>query len=203
MSDIRAIETPYDGCRFRSRLEARWAVFFNAAGIEYQYEPEGFVLSDGSWYLPDFYLPNVILRDGSKGLWVEVKGQNPVPETDLRKVEAFLGKYVEFGDNGVTGELLYKNPIIVVGFPPKSWVDIAYENDPVFWAMPTLYGPTPVAFYKDESAGNTKLLDVYSMDRWESQPEGFDHFDRFFDAARTARFEHGETPAVRKEARRI
>ena len=39
MSDIRAIETSYDGYRFRSRLEARWAVFFNEAGIEYQYEP--------------------------------------------------------------------------------------------------------------------------------------------------------------------
>ena len=59
MSDIRAIETSYDGYRFRSRLEARWAVFFNAAGIEYQYEPEGFILEDGSWYLPDFYLRSV------------------------------------------------------------------------------------------------------------------------------------------------
>lgn len=26
---IRAIETRYAGCRFRSRLEARWAVFFD------------------------------------------------------------------------------------------------------------------------------------------------------------------------------
>ena len=59
MSDIRAIETSYDGCRFRSRLEARWAVFFNAAGIEWQYEPEGFILEDGSWYLPDFYIKKI------------------------------------------------------------------------------------------------------------------------------------------------
>jgi hypothetical protein len=54
---IRPIETVYNGYRFRSRLEARWAVFFDSAGIEYQYEPEGFVLSDGTMYLPDFYLP--------------------------------------------------------------------------------------------------------------------------------------------------
>ena len=146
MSYIRAIETSYDGCRFRSRLQARRAVFFNAAGIEWEYGAEGLRLEDGCWYLRDCYLPSVLLEDGTKGLWVEVKGRNPVPENDLRKVEAFLGAYVEFGDNGVTGELLYKNPIIVVGFPPKSWVDIAYENDPVFWAMPTLYGPIPVAF---------------------------------------------------------
>lgn len=54
---IKAIETEYNGYRFRSRLEARWAVFFDAAGIEYEYELEGFVLSDGTKYLPDFYLP--------------------------------------------------------------------------------------------------------------------------------------------------
>ena len=56
MSEIKAIETYYKGYRFRSRLEARWAVFFDAAGIKYEYEPEGFDL-DGVWYLPDFYLP--------------------------------------------------------------------------------------------------------------------------------------------------
>lgn len=53
---IKAIETVYNGYRFRSRLEARWAVFFDAAGIKYQYEPEGYAY-DGTRYLPDFYLP--------------------------------------------------------------------------------------------------------------------------------------------------
>jgi hypothetical protein len=51
----RAIETEYKGYLFRSRLEARWAVFFDALGIPYLYEPGGFDLS-GTWYLPDFYL---------------------------------------------------------------------------------------------------------------------------------------------------
>jgi hypothetical protein len=54
---VKPIETEYNGYRFRSRLEARWAVFFDAAGIEYEYEAEGFDLGDGVWYLPDFYLP--------------------------------------------------------------------------------------------------------------------------------------------------
>jgi hypothetical protein len=31
-ADLRPIETRYRGFRFRSRLEARWAVFFDAAG---------------------------------------------------------------------------------------------------------------------------------------------------------------------------
>lgn len=66
MSEIRTIQTEYNGYKFRSRLEARWAVFFDEAGIDYQYEPEGFYLSDGSKYLPDFYLPDFLV-------YVEIK----------------------------------------------------------------------------------------------------------------------------------
>lgn len=51
---IKPIETIYNSYRFRSRLEARWAVFFNALGVEFEYEPEGFVLPSGKYYLPDF-----------------------------------------------------------------------------------------------------------------------------------------------------
>lgn len=57
MSNIKAIQTEYKGYLFRSRLEARWAVFFDELGIEWEYEPEGLVLSNGTYYLPDFYLP--------------------------------------------------------------------------------------------------------------------------------------------------
>lgn len=39
---IKAIQTRYKGYNFRSRLEARWAVFFDALGIKWEYEPEGF-----------------------------------------------------------------------------------------------------------------------------------------------------------------
>ena len=53
---LKAIETEYRGYRFRSRLEARWAVFFDEAGIEWVYEPQGFDVN-GRYYLPDFYLP--------------------------------------------------------------------------------------------------------------------------------------------------
>ncbi|WP_328937670.1 hypothetical protein OG288_15795 [Streptomyces tauricus] len=67
MTTIKAIETHYAGCRFRSRLEARWAVFFDAMEIRWEYEPEGYVLSDRTYYLPDFLLPD-------SGTWIEVKG---------------------------------------------------------------------------------------------------------------------------------
>lgn len=51
---IKAIETEYNGYRFRSRLEARWAVFLDILGVKYEYEPEGFDLGNGLYYLPDF-----------------------------------------------------------------------------------------------------------------------------------------------------
>lgn len=71
---MHSIDTYYDRNYFRSRLEARWAVFFNKAGIKYQYEPQGFKSDSGEMYLPDFYLPETYLRYGSnKGVYVEIK----------------------------------------------------------------------------------------------------------------------------------
>jgi len=67
---IKAIETRYKGYRFRSRLEARWAVFFDALGLQWEYEPEGFDLGDAGWYLPDFYIPSV-------DTYIEIKGKDP------------------------------------------------------------------------------------------------------------------------------
>lgn len=57
LKKIKPIETKYNGYRFRSRLEARWAVYFDALGIEYEYEKEGYDLGELGWYLPDFWLP--------------------------------------------------------------------------------------------------------------------------------------------------
>ncbi len=56
---MKAIETQYKGYRFRSRVEARWAVYFDADGIEWEYEKEGYTLPEVGRYLPDFWLPRV------------------------------------------------------------------------------------------------------------------------------------------------
>ena len=56
MAFVKPIETHYNGYRFRSRLEAKWAVYLDLLNVSYEYEPEGYVL-DGMCYLPDFYLP--------------------------------------------------------------------------------------------------------------------------------------------------
>lgn len=55
---IGVIETEYRNIRFRSRLEARWAVLFDEWGKRWEFEPEGY--SDGrTRYLPDFWLPDM------------------------------------------------------------------------------------------------------------------------------------------------
>ena len=74
---IKPIETIYNGYRFRSRLEARWAVFFDTLDIKYEYEKEGFDLGDGIYYLPDFWLPQV-------NMWAEVKPEKLTPP-EMRK----------------------------------------------------------------------------------------------------------------------
>ena len=71
---MKAIETEYKGYKFRSRLEARWAVFFDAIGIKWEYEPEGYQFEDGTMYLPDFYLPDL-------ATYVEIK-----PESDKERI---------------------------------------------------------------------------------------------------------------------
>jgi hypothetical protein len=73
VGEIKAIETAYKGYRFRSRLEARWAVFFDALDIKWHYEEEGYELPSGR-YLPDFRLEKMASA-GTRDIWAEVKGK--------------------------------------------------------------------------------------------------------------------------------
>ena len=89
MAMIKAIQTEYNGIKFRSRLEARWAVFFDAVGVTWEYEPEGFELSNGIRYLPDFLLHGVEGRGSNENgdLYIEVKGE--LKDEDKVKIEKF------------------------------------------------------------------------------------------------------------------
>lgn len=105
MNHFSAIETHYRGYRFRSRLEARWAVFFDALGWAWQYEPEGFDI-DGIRYLPDFYLVDA-------ATYLEVKPGEPT-EAEWRKIEA-LAKH--------------RHVIVVTGMPEATDYYNMYWDD--------------------------------------------------------------------------
>lgn len=91
---IQPIETRYAGCRFRSRLEARWAVFFDTLGVRWEYEPQGFHIgpypaheTDAGLYIRERdYLPDFLLVDC--GTWVEVKGNGDELDRDLMRAAA-------------------------------------------------------------------------------------------------------------------
>ena len=98
------IQTKFDGYHFRSRLEARWAVFFKTLGIPYEYEKEGYSL-EGTPYLPDFWLPE-------QSSFVEIKGQDPTKEEldKAEKLALYTGKevYVISGNVGFSSsEYIY------------------------------------------------------------------------------------------------
>jgi len=71
---MKAIQTLYKGRRFRSRLEARWAIFFDAIDIGWEYETEGFELGKTK-YLTDFRIQS--FGANKVDLYVEIKPNKP------------------------------------------------------------------------------------------------------------------------------
>lgn len=106
--NIKPIETHYNGYRFRSRLEARWAVFFDSAFIEYQYEPEGYVLDDGTCYLPDFYLPLF-------HLYVEIKPatatEDKIHEAENKLLQIFGAEMFSQKGDGIAVAIFCGDPL--------------------------------------------------------------------------------------------
>ena len=74
MSRAPILDTHYRGYRFRSRLEARWAVFLDALLWAWVYEPEGYALASG-WYLPDFW----VVPSGHAPIYLEIKWARAEP----------------------------------------------------------------------------------------------------------------------------
>ena len=187
---IKAIETRYKGYRFRSRLEARWAVFFDACGYQWEYEPEGFHLPCGTHYLPDFKIFGEDDNDDYNVFWIEVK-PSEAGLTDA-KVEAFrsalwsqLGNADHqsrpckgWGDfivlDGPPADKLYHGTFEFNGEGGRQWLmEPLYRGRPSFWAPHENY-------------------------RWLLQRRTRPRNARASDpvaAALSARFEHGEVHA--------
>lgn len=93
MEQILAKPTTYNGYLFRSKLEAKWAVFFDKLRVPYQYEPEAFICKDGSQYTPDFYLPDSYLRYSiRKGLYLEIKPLEFMDNKYEKRISSAFGK---------------------------------------------------------------------------------------------------------------
>ena len=195
---IKPIETIYKGYRFRSRLEARWAVFFVAAGIKWEYEPQGFELPSGKRYLPDFLIHNVYdTRTGKTydSLWVEVKGH--MTQDDMNRIKEFADfKDVWHGDD-VEGFFaqIPENPVLIVGnIPDGINIDeliknMIYPVNDYEFNFETIDGDYFNLALMVGDEGNLVMCGSDSSYMW-----GYNErlTIKAYTCARQARFEHGE-----------
>jgi hypothetical protein len=173
---IPPIETRYKGYRFRSRLEARWAVFFEAARIAWEYEKDGYKIK-GWAYLPDFYLPE-------HEAFFEVKGALDYDESLLQGLADLTGKQV----------------ILAVGnIPPSDHSDEDWSGFRTFFPggdteddSALVWGDNDT-FLTCDGCGRVRLINsVYaSMKGTCCEGSRLSLLGHAFEAARSARFEHG------------
>lgn len=212
MADIKAIETSYRGYRFRSRLEARWAVFFEALGLRWEYEVEGFENEQGDRYLPDF---RIWMNRGRSAYWVEVKGDpNWLFENrhEIDRIHDWGGILPGFHGSGENDDV--DGGLIILGsIPEPTW-------GPLF--LPVLGHSKGVNLYRrllDDDWGNTSLFRetallsyfsdlpdiVYNISVGSQRelsiepltfrtPNASAKIVKALTSARSARFEHGESP---------
>lgn len=150
---ISSIPTVYKGRNYRSRLEAKWAAFFDLCGWRYEYEP---VDLDG-WF-PDF----VLFSDSGEVILVEVKPVIEFPKDDAEKMEnaacaidhelLILGNGVfDSGDN-----------------QDAECIGWLAEN----WPRGTTQNPTPGRYFVWGEAG---------FGKWsKSEKPGFCHSEQFY-----------------------
>lgn len=201
----KAIETQWKGYRFRSRLEARWAVFFEAMGLAWDYEPEGYDLPNGR-YLPDFRIwfhgrgfdPHVGKMACS--IWVEIKGGEPTPhEKDLAEdlfwttripVVILSGEIRTVRVSCECSDEFHRNKY-GCDYPQATRMSgTCTDSDDQWSALPCwmpraarglLSGGTPAG-----------VLSLWRGDCEYSSPT----IEDAVKAARSARFEHGEQPVI-------
>lgn len=192
MSELmRAIETVYLGYRFRSRLEARWAHFFETLGVTWEYEPEGYEIG-GRRYLPDFYLP-------STRTFLEVKPRRG-EEVDEKPREIVRSG----GDRFAFGNTERSEMVVVYGDPLNADADVLglfrsrrTEADDVWVSRGGAAHVCPVC-----RAIKFDRVEMQSVRTWDTTCRcgrtTLPAFQAFVaDAAltsRQARFEHGEQP---------
>jgi hypothetical protein len=208
--DIKPIETIYNGYRFRSRLEARWAVFFDALGAKYEYEPEGFYITKSygdhsGMYLPDFYLPDF-------DVYAEVKGSDEQLKIDSAKI----GDAIDYKNTPMS-----QKGLILLGPIPYQEYSIPYF-DILYWhkgvcSTKCLFDIGPAfehgEFYNERSEseywcfyGITDNVDYGApLPSKVSVNAQYQHFENTtfcefrilnecYKKARQSRFEHGEKP---------
>lgn len=188
---IEAIQTNFDGIRYRSRIEARWAVFFKAMNVRFEYEPEGYNFGEAGMYLPDFWLPD-------HRMFVEIKGDIPNPRerkmADLLAVETEKPVFILYGP--IPDPKHYRNDSGELHLP--DGIGGAVTDNGYRWSECAKCGHVDLCY-------NARLRFHHHGCTAEPMLKG-DETPRIvaaLEAARAARFEHGETSKVQALAEDI
>jgi len=178
---MKPIETRAYGHRFRSRLEARWAVAFTEARITWHYEPEGFDLGGAGFYLPDFWLPQV-------SMWAEVKG-NGFSLDELHKAHNLANH-------------THRPVLLLAGLPAEAaYYAIEPDGDPSWQELLSDGTPVTASDYAPFEGSDYHLSErrfFGGCDNGGPFPDPFPYDCGYshpaIEAALSARFEHGESP---------
>ena len=189
---MEPIETEYKGYRFRSRLEARWAVFLDALNVQYQYEPEGFRFEDGTRYLPDFWIEK-------SELWLEVKGSAPTAD-EKSKAE----KLHEIGTPVVVGvSEPHFGRLMVYAYDAKEssggcqWWDSAEELEGVALLPAPGLGMGIAPYFQSRTFPAPGIQCLTPREYEDGEYTGVEAVKKAALDARSAQFEHGEKGAGR------
>lgn len=115
-----SIPTKYRGIQMRSRLEARWAAYFDSQNLKWQYEP-----IDLNGWIPDFIVEVCTLIGSPGPMLVEVKPitaheiNNVAPVDVTSKIETAL--YLSKFEPG------YHQPMLLGNDPRSTWMLIRGE----------------------------------------------------------------------------
>ena len=132
---IAAIPTQYRGIMYRSRLEARWAAFFDRLGWTYEYEP----FDLGKWS-PDFAITAPF------DALIEVK---PITEFDSAIAEKMNDAHRGFNILVGVAPVRPLRSIVEIG-----WLAISYQPAMVMWrtseSSPKFYADVLTFLYDPE-----------------------------------------------------
>lgn len=190
---IKSIQTVWHGYHFRSRLEARWAVFFENLGLKWEYEKEGFVLPSGRRYLPDFFIQGFG--------WFEIKPKPsnfngcPYPDGGSLEEEFFSNENEDYPCP--RGGVLYgtPGPVEPIYSDKSSYAGTPGYDSPYFFVDCPQCGAIGFEF-DGRSARVAHCAGCSAISNSDDKNYNLDS-PRILAAAnkaRSARFEHGERP---------
>ena len=163
------LRTEYNDFVFRSRLEARWAVFMDSLGVPYEYEPAGYVI-DGICYQPDFWLHD-------QDCFMEIKGPPPTVE-EKRKAQALA--------NGSEKRVALFWGQIEVPHETGMFFYIGWEDEPAKWCQCPVCGK-----YGIEWNGRGMRICWHEPENDHADTSQAEPIMAAYRKARAARFENG------------